>query len=215
MPEPTPQLYLLSPLIDDPESFAPTLAQACTGGAIAAVLLRLAPADERSLVNQVKVLAPLVQEYGAAAVIAGPHEADLALIAARGGADGIHIEGAGLAEARSLRERLKGRILGAGALKSRHEAMSVGEAGVDYVMFGEPRSDGALPPLEAVAERAAWWAEIFETPCVAYAPTLDAIPRLTATGAEFVAAGTVVWNSSDPAAAVRAALDALAQGERR
>ena len=46
--------------------------------------------------------------------------------------------------------------------------MSLGEAGADYLLFGEPRPDGSLPSLESVVERAAWWAEIFETPCVAY-----------------------------------------------
>jgi len=77
-------------------------------------------------------------------------------------------------------------------------------------MFGEPRADGSLPPLEAVIERAAWWAEIFVTPCVAFAPSLDAVPRLAAIGAEFVAVGDSVWDHPDgPAAAVRAALAAL------
>jgi thiamine-phosphate pyrophosphorylase len=111
-----------------------------------------------------------------------------------------------------LRERLKGeRILGVGGLRSKDDAMSMGEAGVDYLLFGEPRAGGAPPPLEAVAERAGWWAEIFETPCVAFAPTLDAVPRLAATGAEFVALGEAVWAHPDgPAAAVRLALDALA-----
>ncbi len=92
--------------------------------------------------------------------------------------------------------------------------MSVGEAGADYLIFGEPRPDGSLPALESVAERAAWWAEIFETPCVAYAPTLDAIPQLAATGAEFVALGDAVWSHPDgPAAAVRLATAALARTE--
>jgi thiamine-phosphate pyrophosphorylase len=67
--------------------------------------------------------------------------------------------------------------------------MDVGEAGVDYVMFGEPRADGSLPPLPAVVERAGWWAEIFETPCVAYAPDAESVPALVETGAEFVALG--------------------------
>src|SRR5829696_3232674 len=84
------------------------------------------------------------------------------------------------------------------------------EAGADYLLFGEPRPDGSLPPLDAVVERAAWWAEIFETPCVAFAPSLDAVPRLAATGAEFVAIADAVWDHPDgPAAAIRAALAAL------
>src|SRR5690349_8793081 len=47
------RLYLITPVLED-ASFAPRLAEACATGAVAAVLLRLAAADERALINQVK-----------------------------------------------------------------------------------------------------------------------------------------------------------------
>ena len=99
----------------------------------------------------------------------------------------------------------------------RNDAMTLGEAGVDYLLFGEPRPDGSLPSLESVAERAAWWAEIFETPCVAFAPSLDAIPALVATRAEFIALSDAVWShEGGPAGAVAAAMERIgtAEGER-
>jgi thiamine-phosphate pyrophosphorylase len=208
MAEPAARLYLLSPLITDVATFAPRLAEACAVGGVAAVLLRFAAADERTLVNSVKTLGPATQDKGAAAVIAASGEVDLAAVAVRGGADGVH-SGGGMDELRALRERLNGdRIVGAGNIRSKHDAMTIGEMGVDYLMFGEPRADGSLPALEAVIERAAWWAEIFQTPCVAYAPRLDAVPDLAKTGAEFIALGEAVWTHPDgPAAAVAAALD--------
>jgi thiamine-phosphate pyrophosphorylase len=210
MTEPPARLYLLSPVIADAESFAPRLAEACGAGGIAAVLLRFAETDERTLVKHVKALAPVVHECGAAAVIAAGGAVDLAAVAVRGGADGLHT-GAGPAEARHLREHLRDRIFGAGNIRSRHDAMEFGEAGVDYVMFGEPRADGSLPLLEAVAERAAWWAEIFVTPCVAYAPSLEAVSDLVRTRAEFIAIGEAVWSHPDgPAAAVTAAAERCA-----
>ena len=201
------RLYLISPPIADAEAFAPRLAEACGTGGIAAVLLRLSAPDERTLVKHVKALAPVVQESGAAAVIAAEGEVDLAAVAMRGGADGVHTPG-GEAKVRALRERLKGeRIVGAGDIRSKHDAMEAGEAGADYLLFGEPRSDGSVPPPATVAERAAWWAEIFATPCVVYAPSVDAVPELAATGAEFIALGDAVWTHPDgPAAAVSAAL---------
>ncbi|HYI91036.1 MAG TPA: thiamine phosphate synthase [Beijerinckiaceae bacterium] len=206
MTEPLARLYLLSPPITHADDFAPRLVEACSAGGIAAVLLRFAAADERTLVNGVKILAPLAQESGAAALIAAEETADLAAVATRGGADGVHAAG-GSADARRLRERLRDRIVGAGNIRSRHDAMELGEAGVDYVMFGEPRADGSLPALEAVVERATWWAEIFETPCVAYAPSLAAMSDLMSTGAEFVALADAVWSHPDgPAAAVAVAL---------
>jgi thiamine-phosphate pyrophosphorylase len=203
-----PGLYLITPILAEPAASAPSLAAACQGGEVAAVLLRLAPGDERTLVNRIKTLAPVAQDHGAAVVVAVEGQADLPTVAARGGADGVH---AGRpADLTALRERLKGdRILGAGGLRSRHDAMEAGEAGVDYLLFGEPSPDGMLPPLDAVVERAGWWAEIFQTPCVAHAPALEAIPRLAATGAEFVALGDAVWSHPDGPRAATAAASAL------
>ncbi len=211
MPEPTARLYLITPILVDAETFAPRMGEACAAGDVAAVLVRLAAADERTLVNRVKALAPVAQDKGAAVLVACDKAADLAAVAARGGADGVHVA-PNLDEVKMLRERLTGdRIIGVGGLRSQHDAMTLGEAGVDYLLFGEPRPDGFLPPLDAVIERAAWWAEIFETPCVAFAPSLEAVPRLAATRAEFIALGGAVWDHPEgPATAVRTAVDALA-----
>jgi thiamine-phosphate pyrophosphorylase len=214
MPEPATRLYLITPPIEDADAFAPRLAQACAAGEVAAVLARFAPADERTLTKRVKALAPAAQEAGAALVIEVPGEVDRAAILTRGGADGVQV--AGERAVRDLRDHLKGdRIVGAAGIRSKDDAMAVGEAGADYLMFGEPRPDGSVPALESVAERAAWWAEIFETPCVPYAPTLDAVGPLATTGAEFVALGDAVWTHPEgPAAAVRQALETLAGAAR-
>jgi thiamine-phosphate pyrophosphorylase len=65
-----------------------------------------------------------------------------------------------------------------------------------------------------VIERAGWWAEIFETPCVVYAPRLEDVPALAETRAEFVAVGEALWSHpGGPAEAVRLALAALKAAE--
>jgi thiamine-phosphate pyrophosphorylase len=203
------RLYLITPVLED-ASFATRLSEACATKAVAAVLLRLAPADERTLINQVKALAPVAQEHGAAVIVTTEAKADLAAIAARGGADGVHLTG-DPALLREMRDRLKSeRAIGVGGIRTKDDAMSFGEAGVDYLLFGEPRPDGSLPSLESVVERASWWAEIFETPCAAYAPSLEAVEPLAATNAEFVALGDAVWSHPDGAAAgVKAAAEIL------
>jgi thiamine-phosphate pyrophosphorylase len=214
MNETVSRLVLLTPQITDAEAFRPALEAACAVGGVASVILRLGPADERTLINRVKALAPVAQAHDAALVVAfaGAHETghDIATIAARGGADGVHIEDG--AELRLLRERYRdGRIVGAGNIHTRHDAMDAGEAGADYVLFGEPQPDGSAPPLETAIEQAHWWAEIFETPCIAVAPSLDAVEEIAATRAEFVALGDAVWSHpAGPAAAVAAARAALA-----
>ncbi|WP_046862683.1 thiamine phosphate synthase [Microvirga massiliensis] len=211
MTDSTTRLTLLTPLLGE-AAFASQLDAACGAGDVAAVIARFAQTDERSLVKRIKALAPAAQNHGAALLISAPGEIDLAMVAASGGADGVHIEAeAGTDAVADLRERLKGeRILGVGGVRSKHDAMSIGETGADYLLFGEPRTDGFVPPLDAIIERAAWWAEIFEMPCIAYAPTLGDVPAVAATGAEFVALGDAVWqHPQGPAEAVRLALQAL------
>ena len=87
---------------------------------------------------------------------------------ARAGADGAHLTG--MAAFTAALEQLKPeRIAGVGGLATRHDAMVAAEAGADYVMFGEPDAAGERPAFDAIEERIAWWAEVFEAPCVGYA----------------------------------------------
>lgn len=202
MSEPRTRLALLSPHrveAGDAETLAAALADACAGADVAAVLLRLAPADERSLVNLVKRLAPAAQGAGAALIVAcAGFAGDLVSVSARGGADGVHLDKPREGALRELRDRLDdGRILGAGGHEQRHAAMEAGEAGVDYVMFGGLYADGIAPDAETVIERATWWTEIFETPCIAVAHAADQVGPILATGAEFLGLESELWMGVD------------------
>jgi thiamine-phosphate pyrophosphorylase len=193
---PLPRLYLLTPPVERP-AVVTDVADAMASADVAAVLLRLADADERSLINLVKEIAPSVQRRDVALILADRDD-----IVARSGADGAHL--GNLEALKEAVSRLKPKnIAGAGGLQTRHEAMEAGQAGADYVMFGEPDAAGHRPSFDAVVDRVEWWAEVFEVPCVAYAARLDEIPTLAGAGADFVAVGEVVFD--DPRG-VRAAL---------
>ena len=198
-----PRLYLVAMLGDDPAATAAALVPALGAGDVAAVLLRLAAADERTLINRIKEIAPAVQDRGIALLLDG--RADLA---ARAGADGAHVSGIeAIKDAVSAFKRE--RIVGAGGLASRHDAMVAAESGVDYVMFGEPDAAGKRPSFEAIQDRVAWWSEVFEVPCVAYADSMAEVDALGA--AEFVALGPFVFDDRrGPAAAVADASARLA-----
>ena len=171
----------------DSGGLAERLTEALGAADIAAVLLCLPETDERGRVNGVKALAPAVQEKGAALLIDGHPE-----LAARAGADGAHL--AGIDAFRAALATLKpGRIAGCGGLMTRHDAMLAAEAGADYVMFGEPDENRNRPSFDAVVERLAWWAEVFEIPCVGFAATLDEVQPIAAAGADFVAVGDCIF----------------------
>ena len=205
---PAPRLYLISPQIEDAAGFVRDLEHVLTVADVAAVLLRLAPAGERDLVNRVKTIAPVVQARDIALLLDGNID-----IAVRAGADGAHVTGVD-----ALRDAISAlqpeRIAGAGGLPTRHDAMLAGEMGADYVMFGDPDSAGRRPAFEAVVERVGWWAEVFQPPCVGFAGAASEVAPLAQAGADFVALGDWIWTAApDPAAAIRAAGSQLSSVE--
>jgi thiamine-phosphate pyrophosphorylase len=176
-PRPAPRLYLATPPVSDPAGVADALEAALSAADVAAVLLRLADGDDRSKINVVKALAPIAQKRDAALLLDGH-----AGIVARGGADGAHLRG--IAAFSAALDMLKpDRIAGVGDLPTRHDAMTAAEAGADYVMFG----DGNSRDPAAIVERVAWWSELFEIPCAAFAATTGEIAPLVAAGADFIA----------------------------
>lgn len=190
-----PQFFLLSPPIDDPLAFQPKLEALISTGVFAVMLLRFSGADDADIKRKAGVLRARVQEAGIACLMDLPEDARFV---ARSQLDGAHVTG--MARLKDAIEALKpDRIVGVGGLKSRHDAMEAGEADIDYILFGEPRADGSLPAFEQTVERVAWWAEIFNVPCVAYAPDMDAIASLAVTGVDFIALGPWVLEADDPA----------------
>jgi thiamine-phosphate pyrophosphorylase len=206
--KPAPRLYVVTPVVVDPAALAGPLGEVQAAADVAAVLLRLDDADERSLINRVKTIASAVQARGAALLLDGRPG-----IVARAGADGAHLAGVEVLRA-ALSSLKPDFIAGAGRLHSRHDAMVAAEGGVDYVMFGDPDAAGQHPSRDAVIERVAWWAEVFEVPCVGYAPALDAIGALVTAGADFVAIGDALFDDSrGPGAAAAEAAALLTQAE--
>jgi thiamine-phosphate pyrophosphorylase len=197
----TPRLYLVTPRVADLATLRAPLLAALEAAEFAAVLLQLVPTDERALINRIKTLAPAIQERGAALLLE-----DHAEIVARAGADGAHLTDIDtFSEARSGLQ--PDRITGCGGLITRHDAMTAGEAGADYVMFGDPDATDGRAPFEDVIERIAWWAEVFEIPCVGFAASADEIGPIAAAGADFVAIGP--WIFEDPRGTAVAAAEAV------
>jgi thiamine-phosphate pyrophosphorylase len=192
----TPRLYLITPKITDAASFVAQFDAALAAADIACALLRLAPMDEIRAKTIVRTLAPVAQKHGTACLVDDPQLAEAT------GVDGVHIEDFG-ARLDAVISRFKpDGIVGVGAISNRDDAMTAGEAGVDYLMFG----DGDADTFAATHERIAWWAEIFNVPCVAYAGKLDEVAPLAQAGADFVALGDAVW--SDPRGVGAALADA-------
>jgi thiamine-phosphate pyrophosphorylase len=205
-PRPLPRLYLATPIVGDPALLIASLPGLLARADIAAVLLRLKFTDPRDMISRVKALAPTVQNGGAALLIEGNAE-----LVARAGADGAHL--AGIEAMQEALPTLKpDRIAGVGGLITRHDSMAAGEAGADYVLFGEPDRRGQRPSADAIAERLQWWAELFEPPCVGFAATFDEAGEFAGAGADFVLVGDLIWaDPRGPAAALMDVSQAIRQ----
>lgn len=202
-PRPPCRLYLITPpVIDDLEAFARDLEAALGAGDVAAVQIRLKPADDATILAAARRLAPIAQAFGAAAIMN-----DRPDLAKASGCDGVHLgQGdASVAEAR----RLLGpdAMIGVTCHDSRHLAMDAAEAGADYVAFGAffPTATKATTH-QPDPEILSIWQEVMETPCVAIGGiTVDNAGGLASAGADFVAVSAGVWAHPQGAAtAVRA-----------
>ena len=126
-------------------------------------------------------------------------------LVARAGADGAHL--GNLAALEDALPSLKpDRIAGVGGLATRHDSMTAGESGADYVLFGEPDAGGERPSMEAIAERLQWWDELFEPPCVGFAASREEAVEFARAGADFVLVGDFIW--ADPRGAKAALIEA-------
>ena len=83
-----PRLYLVTPRLADTAALARAIGDVIAAGDVAAVLVRLEPSDERTLINRIKAIADAVQRRDAALLLDGYPE-----IVARAGADGAHLTG--------------------------------------------------------------------------------------------------------------------------
>lgn len=196
-----PRLYLITPPIEDGEAFASPFEAALASGDVACVLLRFAAPDEGSRKKIAKNLAAIAQSRDVALLVAEDSQ-----LAARAGADGAHVTGLGENLEAALQSLKPSRIVGVGGLASRDEAMIAGESGVDYVLFGDLDSGGES--AEKTLERAAWWAEIFQIPCVAVAHDLAEVGKLARSGCEFIALGADFFVDAQAIRAAQAAIDA-------
>ena len=186
-----PRLFLVTPPEFNTSEMAAKLEQAFTGGDIACVLIYMPGASTRDVQEAAEKLVPVIQHGGAAALVYQDTQA-----AGRSGADGVHVD-ASLEDVKLAVESFQPeRIVGTGGTKLKHDAMEWAETGVDYIFFGKLSLDEKERAHSKTLSGASWWAELFETPCVAMAGnSMDTLAEVAETRADFVALKDAVWQS--------------------
>lgn len=194
-----PQLYLITPRAFDLAAFAPRLEAVLDAFPIACLRLALATTDEEALIRAADALRDSAHARDVPLVIERH-----ALLAGRLGLDGVHLPKGAAAGLRKLRSELgKDAILGTEAGASRHEGMSLAEAGADYVTFAPVGPSALGDGQTADFELFEWWSQMIEVPVVAEgALTVELVERL-APVTDFFAFGEEIWREADAVAALR------------
>ncbi|TDL83533.1 thiamine phosphate synthase [Palleronia sediminis] len=193
MADDAPQLYLVTPPQFDPDPFSQTLAGLLDAQPVACVRLALATRDEETLMRAADALRGVTEPHDVALVIA-----DHWKIAERAGLDGVHL-GDGSRNVRKARADLGAdAIVGAWCATSRHDGMTAGEAGADYIAFGPVGGPTLGEDARAEDELFQWWSEIVELPVIAEGGLDEAALSRLATITDFVALGEELWSAPDP-----------------
>lgn len=193
MPQAEPiatRLCLVTPAAADPARLPALAGSAFTGGDVASLIIAAEDAGPADLQRLAEAVVPIAIGSGVATVIAGDPA-----IAARVGADGAYVE-SGMAGLKDAFARFRpGGIVGAGGIRSRHDAMTFGEALPDYLFFGRLDGDGEPRIHHRSLELAAWWAALFEIPAIVMGGSAVAsVAEAAEAGIEFVALRRAVWD---------------------
>ena len=190
-----PQIYLITPPEIELSRFPEQLARVLDDTDIACVRLALATQDEDRISRAADALRETCHARDVAIVIA-----EHVVLAERLGLDGVHLTDG----ARSMRKTRKDlgdeAIVGTYCGASRHDGMTAGEQGADYISFGPvgstPLGDGTVADHELFE----WWSQMIEVPVVAEgALDVDIIRKLSPV-TDFFGIGEEIWRTDDPVA---------------
>lgn len=188
-----PQIYLITPPEFELSSFPDALATCLDTVDVACVRLALATRDEDRIARAADALRMVTHDRDVALVM-DTHM----LLVERLGLDGVHLTD-GARSVKKVRKDLgEDAIVGAFCHNSRHDGMTAGELGADYISFGpvgqSPLGDGR----QAEQELFEWWSMMIEVPVVAEGVLDIELIRQIAPHTDFFGLGDEVWGAEDP-----------------
>ena len=202
--EDRPQITLITPPTFNLDHFPDQLARVLDAVEIACVRLSLATKDEDSLSRAADACREVAHARDVAIVIESH-----VLLVERLGLDGVHLTD-GPRSVRKVRQDLGAdAIVGAFCGGSKHEGLTAGEAGADYIAFGTigqtKLGDGAQVPFDLFD----WWSEVVEVPVIAEGALTAELVAKFGPVTDFFGIGEEIWAAEDPVAALRSLIAAL------
>lgn len=202
--EDRPQITLITPPSFDLDVFPTRLAAVLDATEIACLRLSLASKEEDNLLRAGDVLREVAHARDVAVVI----ENHLLLVE-RLGLDGVHLTDGARTVRKARKDLGADAIVGAYCGSTRHEGISAGEGGADYVAFGPLGATTLGQGEQADFELFEWWSEMIEVPVIAEGALTAALVERFGPVTDFFGVGPEIWAAEDPVAALKALLAPL------
>lgn len=188
-----PQIYLITPPELELSTFPALLASILDATDIACVRLALSSRDELRLGKAADTLRDITHARDVALVIS-----EHAMLVEPLGLDGVHLTDGGRS-VRHFRKQLGAdAIVGAGCGHSRHDGLTAGETGADYVSFGPVGQTALGDGSVAETDLFAWWSEVIEVPVVAEGGLDEEHVRTLSPFTDFFGVGQEIWTTDEP-----------------
>lgn len=192
-----PQIYLITPSEFELSTFPDQLAACLDSTDVACVRLVLGTTDETRIAKSADALRLVTHERDVALVI----DSHMMMVE-RLGLDGVHLTDG----ARSIKKVRKDlgddAIIGTFCHTSRHDGMTAGELGADYISFGPVGKTALGDDRQAELELFQWWSAMIEVPVVAEGALDDGSIAALAPHTDFFGLGDEIWTADDPAKAL-------------
>lgn len=209
-PPPEPEIYrtrlfLITPADYDPETFSPVLEAVLSAGDVASLLIL--PPESGHYSNAADRLIPIAQNHDVATLIHNDSQ-----LMGRTNADGLHLDGTLDDIVDTIKTHAGRKIMGVGNIKTRHQAMVIGEGPVDYLFFGRLDGDNSPDIFPKAFKLAEWWAALMSVPAVVMGGNaLDSVTQAGDAGIDFLALRDIIWQSDNPTRTLQDANNLLDQ----
>ena len=187
------KLYIVSPAEFEIEKFSDELKLILDSIEISCFRLALSTQNENVIAKTADVTRDICHSRDVAIVIK-----DHFLFVEKHGLDGVHLSDGSRNVRKARKNLVKDSIVGAFCGNSKHDGLTAGEAGADYISFGPLSKTTLKDGTIAQNDLFKWWSTMIEIPVVAEGNLNKKVIYSLENDTDFFAFGDELWNESNP-----------------
>jgi len=187
------KIYIVSPAEFEIEKFADELKLILDSIEISCFRLALSTQNENVIAKTADVTRDICHSRDVAIVIK-----DHFLFVEKHGLDGVHLSDGSRNVRKARKNLVKDSIVGAFCGNSKHDGLTAGEAGADYISFGPLSKTTLKDGTIAQNDLFKWWSTMIEIPVVAEGNLNKKVIDSLENDTDFFAFGDELWNESNP-----------------